>query len=109
LLEENDVQIYYTLKNDIEQDLYGMLYNFTSESERSTFVAYEKAKYADWKGNIVNDFNIYFNISRWEFNHDTIHCYLDVTFRGLNKRIIQEIDLNKRQYAENSFSADIEY
>lgn len=108
MLEENDVQIYFTLKNAIEQDLYGMLYNFTSQTERSSFVAYEKAKYSDWEGSIVEKFNIYFNISKWEFNHDTIHCYLDITFRGLNKRIIQEIDLNKREYAENSFSADID-
>ena len=108
LLEENDVQILYTFKNRIELDLNNILYDFSSASDRATFINTEDAIYNGWKGSIVEDLNMYFNVSQWEFNHQIIHLYVDMVFRGLNKRALLEIDLNKREYADNLVSAEID-
>ena len=35
-------------------------------------------------------------MNEWEADRSILHCYLSVTFRGLMKRAILEIDINKR-------------
>lgn len=101
-MEENNAATLYELKRLIERDSYSQLYNFTDADIRNDFIAVEKAKYAGWAGTAVQDFNISFNTTKYEFNHSILHCYVDVTFRGLTKSIIIEIDINKRQYQQLS-------
>ena len=96
LLEENNVATLYELKRAIEEDINDRLYNFADADVRSTFKDYEDAKFATWKNNKVQDFSIEFRMNEWEAERSILHCYLDVTFRGLMKRAILEIDINKR-------------
>lgn len=102
LMEENNAATLYELKRLIERDSYSQLYNFTDADIRNDFIAVEKAKYAGWAGTAVQDFNISFKTTKYEFDHSILHCYIDVTFRGLTKSIIIEIDINKRQYQQLS-------
>ena len=99
LVEENNVLILLNLKRTIEADAREQIYNFADSSIRSSFISYEKAKFAPWVGNIVESFDMSFAVSRYEFENSILHCYVSVVFRGLTKRVIIEIDLNKRQYA----------
>lgn len=96
LLEENNVATLYELKRAIEEDINDRLYNFADADVRSAFKDYEDAKFATWKNNKVQDFSIEFRMNEWEAERSILHCYLDVTFRGLMKRAILEIDINKR-------------
>lgn len=108
LTDENNSQIAHNLKNAIENDLYDILYDFSRPEDRQIFIRSEKDKYADWEGSVVNSFDIDFNVSKWEFEHSIIHCYIKIVFLQMNKRAILEIDLNKREFAENTFSAQTE-
>lgn len=98
LLEESNSTILYTIKRLIEIDVQKELYNFADESVRNSFIEVERAKYASLAGNVVEKFNISFATSEYEFEHSILHCYLAITFRGLTKQAIVEIDLNKRTY-----------
>lgn len=99
LLEENNMLILYTLKAQVEEEIQDQIYNFADESIRQTFVNTENAKYADWNGRIVKSIEFSFATSEYEFNHSILHLYVAVIFRGLTKRAIVEIDINKRQYS----------
>ena len=98
LLEESDSTILYTLKRMVEKDTESQIYNFSDESVRKDFVTVEKAKYASWIGSMVQSLEFNFATSEYEFNHSILHLYLSVVFRGLTKKAIIEIDINKRQY-----------
>lgn len=98
LLEESNSTILFNIKRLIELDVQKELYNFADESVRNSFIEVERAKYASLAGNVVEKFNISFATSEFEFEHSILHCYLAITFRGLTKQAIVEIDLNKRTY-----------
>lgn len=99
LLEESNILILYTLKNQVELDTMDELYNFSEETSRQTFVNTEKAKYADWNSRVVQSIDFRFETTEYEFNHSILHLYLELTFRGLNKQAIAEININKRTYS----------
>ena len=98
LTEENNATIANTIKAMVEADAQGELYNFADESIRISFINYEKAKYRTLEGRVVEKFDIAFKTSEYEFEHSILHCYVSLTFRGINKQAIVEIDLNKRTY-----------
>lgn len=98
LLEESNVLILYRLKREIEDDIQDELYNFADEGIRQAFVEFEKAKYTDWIGTILESFNITFATSKYEFERSILHAYIEIVFRGLTKKAIVEIDINKRTY-----------
>lgn len=104
LLEENNITILYTLKRGIENNIGELLYDFTKESTRNDFRTVQKAIYNPWIGNIIEDFDIVFQTSEYEFNHSILHAYVEVTFLGMYKRAIVEIDINKRQYTGTSYA-----
>lgn len=99
LLEENNVRILYVLKNAVEADLNAELYDFTDEGDRQSFREIQKAKYASWTGSIIESFDIEFKNTEYEVTRSILHAYIVVVFRGLNKRAICEIDINKRAIA----------
>ena len=41
-------------------------------------------------------------MSEWEAERSIMHAYLSVVFRGIFKRAIIEIDINKRDYSEDA-------
>lgn len=101
LLEESNVEILYNIKRNVEFDVQSQIYNFADEDVRQSFVKYEEAKYADWNGRIVQSIEFSFATSQYEADHSIMHLYLGVTFRGLTKQVIVEIDINKRVYTSN--------
>lgn len=96
LLEENNVTTLYEIKRIVETDITAQLYDFSSAETRQRFRNIEKAKFAEWNGREVESFDIDFRMSAWEAERSILHAYIDVTFRGLQKRAILEIDVNKR-------------
>ena len=96
LLEENNMNTLYQIKRGIERDVRSYLYSFASETERTRFKEYEEAKYLDWAGSRYATMEIRFESNEWETENSILHCYLALTFRTLNKRIIVEIDINPR-------------
>lgn len=98
ITEESNSAIYYRFKRELENDANSQIYNFADESVRKDFVEVENAKFAPWVGEVIKDFSLTFATSKYEFEHSIFHLYAGITFRGLNKQIIIEIDLNKRQY-----------
>ena len=101
LLEENNVNTLLWLKRNITDDARGEVYNFTDSSSRSDFVTYIKAKYKYLIGKQLYSLDIKYSVSEWEFNRNIVHLYLAIKFRKLAKRVIVEIDVNKRSYDED--------
>jgi hypothetical protein len=108
LLEENNSTILFNLKRNIENDAQSQIYNFADETVRKDFIAVETARYADWSGEIVQSLELTFRTSEYEFNHSILHLYLAVVFRGLTKKVIVEIDLNKRTYNPSTTAEEAE-
>lgn len=106
LSEENNVFTLYAIKRIIETDIHSRLYDFADASEREHFSAFEKAKFSDWTGSKVLSIDIEFRVNKWEFDRSILHCYVAVVFRGLQKRAILEIDINKRTYEDSTNTDD---
>lgn len=102
LIEESNTTILFTIKRMIEKDIQQNLYNFADSSIRSSFAAYEKSVYSAWVGDKILSLDIEFRSNQWESEHSILHCYLAIVFRGLEKRAIVEIDINKRTYTANN-------
>lgn len=105
LLEENNITTLYTMKRIIERDITNNLYNFADADIRKDFKDYEMAKFASWVSRDVQSFDIDFRMNEWEADRSILHCYINVTFRGLMKRAILEIDINKRDNSAANSSA----
>lgn len=98
LIEESNVTTLYAMKRIIEADIHAELYDFADSDIRTSFATYEKAKFGSWIGSKIETFDIEFSANEWEAAHSILHAYLAVTFRGIQKRSILEIDINKRSY-----------
>ena len=98
LIEENNVHTLCEMRKIIEKDCFDSLYDFTSVESRANFTEYEKAKFANWIGVKVQSFDINFSVNEWEAERSIVHCYVAVQFRNLMKRVIIEIDINKRDF-----------
>lgn len=102
LLEESNVTTLYEMKRIIERDINDRMYDFAYADARQRFRNYEIAKFADWSNKEVESFSIDFRMNAWESERSILHCYMSVVFRGLQKRAILEIDVNKRTYAADT-------
>ena len=98
-LEENNVCVLHELVKNIEKDANDQIYNFTDNDVRTTFVETEKAKYESWNGVYVESWDLSFATTNYELNHKILHLYISCTFRGLDKVVVAEVDLNKRTQA----------
>ena len=98
-LEENNVCVLHELVKNIEKDANDQIYNFTDNDVRTTFIETEKAKYESWNGVYVESWDLSFATTNYEFNHKILHLYISCTFRGLDKVVLAEVDLNKRTQA----------
>ena len=101
LLEENNVHTLYDIKRIVEKDISDRLYDFTDQTIRQNFRNYEIAKFENWSSKQVQSFDIEFRMNEWEAERSILHAYISVVFRGLQKRAILEIDINKRTYVED--------
>lgn len=100
LLEENNVRTLLDIKRIIENDCWDNIYNFADAGQRAAFTSFEKAKFESWKGSRIQDMDINFDMNAWEAERSILHCYVSVQFRQLAKRVIVEIDVNKRTGTE---------
>ena len=98
LLEENDSRILIEMENFCYKRVSDHLYNFADPTVRADFIDVTKELINSEFGSKVQDIDIYFAVSKFESEHSIIHLYLSVTFFGLDKQAIVEIDLNKRQF-----------
>lgn len=98
LLEENNARVLLYLKRNLEMDCLNTLYDFTSAADRARFTERAMTKYSPMEGKSVQSISINFAQSEWEAERSILHCYCSVQFRGLHKRTIIEIDVNKRDY-----------
>jgi hypothetical protein len=96
LLEESNMRVLIYLKSNLERDCIDDLYNFSSLEDRNRFTRLAMAKYSPMVGVSLESLNIYFDQNEWELERSILHCYVSVTFRGIHKRTIVEIDVNKR-------------
>ena len=80
----------------VEADISERLYDFADAETRQRFRNYEVAKFANWSGREVESFDIDFRMNTFEAERSILHAYIVITFRGIQKRAILEIDINKR-------------
>lgn len=98
LMEENNMNTLFALKKQLERDCWNSLYDFTSVEDRARFSESEQAKFASWIGSRVDTLSIVFDANTWEMERSIVHCYVSVQFRNMMKRVIIEIDVNKRNF-----------
>lgn len=98
LMEENNMNTLFALKKQLERDCWNSLYDFTSVEDRARFSESEQAKFASWIGSRVDTLSIVFDANAWEMERSIVHCYVSVQFRNMMKRVIIEIDVNKRNF-----------
>lgn len=109
LVEENNVQTLFKVKRVLEDDIADRLYDFTDESTRVLFTAYETEKFSSWIGSRFQSIDINFTVNNWEFEHSIVHCYVAIVFRSLQKQAILEIDINKREFGTSSDDSSDEF
>ena len=98
LLEENNMNTLFEAKKIIERDCWNALYDFTSADDRARFSKSEQAKFESWEGSRLATISIDFDVTEWEAERSIVHCYVAIQFRNLMKRVIIEIDVNKRDF-----------
>ena len=98
LLEESNVRVLNALKKGLDKACQGYLYEWNEPEARKGYTDSQMAIYRPWIGTLVQDINIRFEADEWEQHRQIMHCYCDVAFRGLVKRVTLEININKPQY-----------
>lgn len=101
LLEENNVNTLLWLKRAITDEARSNVYDFTDSSSRADFVTYIQSKYKYLIGRQLYSLSIKYSVNEWEFNRNIVHLYLAIQFRKLAKRVIVEIDVNKRTFGDD--------
>lgn len=95
LLEENNVRVLNTLKKGLEQACRSYLYNWNEPETRKGFTDTQMHIYRPWIGKLVEDIDIRFEANEFESKRMMMHCYCDVKFRNIIKRIILEIGIQR--------------
>lgn len=96
LSEENNVYILLEMKRKLENFVSLKIYNFMEQEDRIKFTESANTMFEDYKGNKIRHYEVRFETNAYEEERNILHCYLEVTFKGLVKRGIIEIDINKR-------------
>ena len=99
LLEENNARVLNTLKKGLDEACRGYLYEWNEPEQRKGYTDSQMAIYKPWIGTMVQDINIYFDANEWEQKRMIMHCYCDVAFRDIVKRVILEININRADYS----------
>ena len=98
LLEENNVRVLNVLKKGLEKACRGYQYEWNEPAARKGYTDSQTEIYRPWIGTMVEDLKINFEANEWEQNRMIMHCYCDVKFRDIVKRIILEININRPDY-----------
>lgn len=100
LLEENNVRVLNTLKKQLEKACRGYGYNWNEPEVRKSYTKAQTEVFRPWIGTIVQDLSIKFDANEWEQKRMIMHCYVEVKFRDIVKRIILEINIKRLTYSE---------
>ena len=100
LLEENNVRVLNTLKKGLERANRDSLFDWNDPIARAGYTKAQNDIYKPWIGTLVEDLTIDFRANRFEQKRMMMHCYVDVKFRDIIKRIILQIDINRPTYSE---------
>lgn len=95
LLEENNTRVLNYLKKDLEARCRGYGYEWNDPTVRKSFTDTVMEIYRPWIGNYVEDLVIRFEANEFEQDRMIMHCYVEVKFRDIIKRVILEIDISK--------------
>jgi len=95
LLEENNVNILNLLLKGLEKACRSYLYEWSDPVVRKGYTDTQMEIYKPWIGNWVEGLSIYFDANAYEEERMLMHCYAEVKFRNITKRIVLEIDINK--------------
>lgn len=98
LLEENNCRVLNTLKKGLEAACRGYIGEWNSPSARKGYTDSQMDIYRPWIGTMVEDINIYFDAEEFEQRSMILHCYCDVEFRDIIKRVTLEININRADY-----------
>lgn len=101
LLEENNVRVLNKLKKGLEKACRSYLYEWNEPTVRKGYTDSQMDIYRPWIGTIVEDIDIRFEADEWEQERMIMHCYCDVKFRDIVKRIILEININRPDYGSS--------
>lgn len=98
LLEENNVRVLNTLKKELEAYCQGYHYEWNDPTSRKGYTDTMMKIYKPWIGTMVEDLNISFSANEWEQERMIMHCYVELKFRDIVKRIILEINISRPTY-----------
>jgi len=98
LLEENNIRVLNALKKKLEKACRGYLYDWNEPEARKGYTDVQMQYFRPWIGTLVQDLDIRFEANEWEQERMIMHCYVDVAFRDIVKRIILEININRPEY-----------
>lgn len=96
LSEESNALVLLEMQNLLEDLVYSLTYNFASAEDRTRYTEDATRLLESFQGSKVESATVFFDMSTWESERSILHCYLAVTFRGMVKRGVIEIDINKR-------------
>ena len=95
MLEENNVRVLNTLKKGLERACRNYLYEWNEPTARKAYTDTQMNIYAPWQGTMVESLDIKFEANEWETTRMIMHCYVNVKFRDIVKRVILEININQ--------------
>lgn len=95
MLEENNVRVLNILKKGLERACRSYLYEWNDPVVRKGYTDTQMEIYKPWVGTWVEDLTIRFEANEYEQERMIMHCYVDVKFRDIVKRITVEIDISK--------------
>lgn len=99
LLEENNARVLDKFKKILEEDCRGFLYQWNNPTVRKAYTTTEKQKFKNWIGTIVEDLDINFDANEFEQKRMIMHCYAEIKFFDIAKRIILEINVERPDYS----------
>ena len=100
LLEENNVRVLNSLKKGLEKACRGYLYEWNEPEVRKGYTQAQMEVYRPWIGTMVKDLKINFTANEFEQERMIMHCYVDVEFRDIVKRITLEIGIQRPTYSQ---------
>lgn len=96
LSEEHNVHELYDIKRVIEDYAATRIYNFAEVEDRNRFTEDAKSLFANRIGTRIRSLDVSFDMNSWEEERSILHCYISIIFKTIAKRVIIEIDVNKR-------------
>ena len=96
LSEEHNMHELFDIKRTIEDYASSVIYNFAEIEDRNRFTEDARMLFSNRIGTRLRSLDVRFEMNKWEEERSILHCYIEVIFKTIAKRVIVEIDINKR-------------